>query len=177
MLPKEFQAQLPFMKNGVAQVGILVEDIEQAVEQYWKVCGIGPWRIYTYQKPLIKTMHYRGQPGDYAMKVALATVGPLVIELIEIIGGDNIYQEYVEARGYGLHHLGVVVDDVPAAIAQAEEAGYPVTQDGAGYGQTGDGHFAYLDTEDKLGIIIELMEIPEVRVSPERIYPEEADSQ
>jgi hypothetical protein len=109
------------------------------------------------------------------MRIALAWVNALCIELIEIGGGDSIYREFVAQRGYGLHHLGVVVEDARAAVAQAEGAGFPVIQDGTGYGLEGDGHFAYLDTEAQLGVIVELMELPKMRVPPERIYPPEAD--
>jgi hypothetical protein len=169
--------QLPFLQNGIAQVGILVEDLDQAVENYWKVGGIGPWQIYTYQRPLVKAMHYRGQPADYKMRIALTWIGALCIELIEIVEGPSIYQEFVESRGYGLHHLGVVIEDAETGIAQAEAAGYAVIQDGSGYGLQGDGCYAYLDTEAQLGIIIELMQLPKVRVPPERIYPPQATSE
>jgi hypothetical protein len=175
MLVEKFKAQLPFLQNGIAQIGVLVEDLDRAVENYWKVGGIGPWHIYTYQRPLIKAMHYRGQPANYKMRIALAWVDSLCIELIETIEGDSIYQEFVEKRGYGLHHLGVVVEDAEAVIAQAEAVGVAVIQDGSGYGLQGDGHYAYLDTEAQLGIIIELMQLPKVRVPPERVYPDDAN--
>lgn len=171
MFVEKSGVQLPFMQNGIAQVGILVEAMDQAVENYWKVGSVAPWQIYTYQRPLVKTMHYRGQPADYKMRIGLAWVGALCIELIEPIEGPSIYQEFIESRGYGLHHLGIVVDDAETAIAQAEAAGFAVIQDGSGYGLQGDGHYAYLDTEAQLGIIVELMQLPKVRVPPERIYP------
>jgi hypothetical protein len=61
---------VPFLKNGIDQIALIVEDIDRAVETYWKVFGIGPWHIYTYGKPLIKRMTYRGKPGDFKMRVA-----------------------------------------------------------------------------------------------------------
>jgi hypothetical protein len=57
MVVEKLGAPLPFLQNGIAQVGILVEDLDRAVESYWNVGRIGPWHIYTYQRPLIKTMH------------------------------------------------------------------------------------------------------------------------
>jgi methylmalonyl-CoA/ethylmalonyl-CoA epimerase len=163
--------QLPFLRNGVAQVALVVEDLDRAVEAYWKMFGIGPWHIYTYGKPLVKRMTYRGQPGEYRMRIALSYVGPLRIELIEMLEGDTIYADFVAEHGYGLHHLGVLVEDMEVAIAQANAAGFEVIQDGAGFGLDGDGHYAYLDTEREIGTTIELIQRPRRRVPPERIYP------
>jgi len=166
---------LAFLQNGVAQVGLIVEDLDQAVETYWKSFGIGPWHIYTYGRPLVKRMTYRGQPCEYRMRIALSYVGPLRIELIEMLEGDTVYAEFVREHGYGVHHFGVLVEDMEAAVAQAEAAGLMVMQDGAGFGLDGDGHYAYLDTEDEIGVTIELIQRPKRRVPPERIYPPPED--
>jgi len=166
---------LPFLKDGVAQVALIVEDLDRAVEDYWQLFGIGPWHIYTYGKPLVKRMTYHGEPSEYRMRIALSYLGPLRIELIEMIEGDTVYADFVEEHGYGVHHFGVLVEDVEAAIAEAEAAGLAMTQDGAGFGRDGDGHYAYLDTEDKIGVTIELIERPKGRMPPERVYPPEDD--
>jgi hypothetical protein len=50
-----------------------------------------------------------------------------------------------------------------------------MTMDGAGFGRDGDGHYAYLDTEDQLGVTIELIERPQGRMPPEKVYPSEDD--
>lgn len=39
--------RLPFLRNGIAQVGLVVQDLDRAIECYWKQFGIGPWHIYT----------------------------------------------------------------------------------------------------------------------------------
>jgi len=168
---EEHHDALPFLKNGVAQVGLIVRDLDRAVEMYWQQFGIGPWHLYTYGKPLVKRMTYRGRPSDYKMRVALSWLGPLRIELIQPLEGDTIYAEFIREHGYGVHHLGLLVDDMEAALAQARAAGLTMTQDGAGFGLDGDGHYAYLDTEAMLGVTLELIERPQRRVAPERIYP------
>ena len=162
--------RLPFFDKGIAQVAIIVPDLEAAVEQYWTLFGIGDWHFYTYGKPLVKRMSYQGQPNDYKMRVALSYLGPMRIELIEMVEGDTVYADFVAEHGYGVHHFGVLVEDMEAAIAEAEAAGLTMTQDGAGFGLDGDGHYAYLDTEDKIGVTIELIERPEGRMPPEKVY-------
>jgi len=165
---------LPFLNNGVTQVAILVPDIDRAVESYWTLFGIGPWHIYTYGKPLVREMTYHGEPGEYAMRVALSYLGPTRIELIQPLEGSNVYDDFIAEHGYGVHHFGVLVEDMQEALALARDAGLEMTMDGAGFGLEGDGHYAYLNTEHAIGVTIELIERPRGRITPERVYPPDA---
>jgi methylmalonyl-CoA/ethylmalonyl-CoA epimerase len=165
---------LPFLKEGVAQVGFVVKDLEASVEAYHRLFGIGPWHFYTYGRPLVKRMTRRGKPAEYRMRVALSYLGPLRIELIQPLEGDTVYAEFVRDHGYGLHHFGILVKDMSASLAAAAEAGLAMTMDGAGFGADGDGHYAYLDTEGALGTTLELIERPKGRMPPEKIWPAES---
>jgi hypothetical protein len=161
----------PFPITNIAQICVIVPDLDKAVENYWKTFGIGPWSFYTYGKPLVKRMTRHGRPCEYKMRVALTNVGPMRIELIEPLEGDTVYSEFVETHGYGVHHVGVLTEDMTTALRQAEKAGLEMTQDGAGFGPDDDGHYAYLATEDLIGTTIELIERPRRRNPPEKTYP------
>lgn len=160
-----------FPLKGIAQICIIVPDIEKATAAYWERFGVGPWHFYTYGKPLVKRMTRHGKPAEYKMKVALSYIGEMRIELIEPLEGDTVYSEFVEKHGYGVHHLGVLTGDMEASLEQARDSGIAMTQDGAGFGPDNDGHYAYLDTEELIGTTIELIERPKRRNPPERIYP------
>ena len=162
---------LPFLEKGVAQVGFVVQDLDATVEHWVKMFGIGPWHFYTYGAPLVKRMSYHGRPVEYRMRLALANIGPLRIELIQPLEGDTVYADFVREHGYGVHHFGLLTDDMDASLAQAAEAGLAMTMDGSGFGKDGDGHYAYLDTEAALGTTLELICRPKGRVTPEKIYP------
>ena len=165
--------KLSFLNKGIAQVAILVPNLEAAVENYWKLFGIGDWHFYTYGKPLVQQMTYQGRPAEYKMRVALSYFGPMRVELIEMLEGDTVYADFVREHGYGVHHFGLLVDNMAEALAEAEAAGIRMTMDGAGFGLDGDGHYAYLDTEDKLGVALELIERPKARMKPEKsLYSE-----
>jgi methylmalonyl-CoA epimerase len=166
---------LPFLKNGIAQVAIVVKDLEATVENYWTMFGIGPWHFYTYAKPLVKEMSYRGQPAEYKIRIALSQLGPLRIELIEPLDDRSIHAEFIKEHGYGVHHFGILVEDMQAALEQAGAAGLDMIQDGSGFGLHGDGHYAYLDTEAALGVTLEFIQRPKARVKPEKIYPPERE--
>ena len=161
----------PFPITNIAQICVIVPDLDKAVENYWKIFGIGPWKFYTYGKPLVKRMTRHGQPCEYKMRVALANVGLVRIELIEQLEGDTVYSEFVEKHGYGIHHVGVLTESMPESLKKAQKAGLKMTQDGAGFGPDDDGHYAYLETEDLIGTTIELIERPRRRNPPEKIYP------
>ena len=64
MMEKVPGYNLPFLRNGIAQIAIIVEDLDTAVERYWHVFGVGPWHIYTYGAPLLKSMSYAGEPAQ-----------------------------------------------------------------------------------------------------------------
>jgi catechol 2,3-dioxygenase-like lactoylglutathione lyase family enzyme len=164
---------LPFLKEGIAQVGFVVKDLEASVEAYHRLFGIGPWHFYTYGKPLVKRMTRHGRPTEYRMRVALSWLGPLRIELIQPLEGDTVYEEFIQEHGYGLHHFGILVKDMQAALSAAGDAGLAMTMDGAGFGADGDGHYAYLDTDGALGTTLELIERPKGRLPPEKVWPAE----
>jgi hypothetical protein len=92
------------------------------------------------------------------------------IELIQPLEGSTVYADFIREHGYGVHHFGLLVEDMQEALAEAEAAGLTMTQNGAGFGRDGDGHYAYLDTEEKIGVTIELIERPEGRMPPEKVY-------
>lgn len=167
----ESRGRLAFLDDGVAQIALVVQDLDVAVEQYHRRFGVGPWHFYTYGKPLLKQMSYRGRPAEYRMRLALSYFGPTRIELIELLDGDTVYADFVREHGYGIQHLGVLVEDMDVALADAAEAGLTMTMDGSGFGLDGDGHFAYLDTEADLGFVLELIERPRRRLPPEKIFP------
>ena len=162
---------LPFLDNGITQVALVVKDLDRTVENYWKFFGIGPWHFYTYCRPLVKEMSYYGKPADYKMRIALSYFGPTRIELIKVMEGDTLHKDFIEHHGYGVQHFGLLVEDMDEAIVQANAAGFRVIMDGSGFGPDGDGHYAYLDTEELLGVALELISRPKRRHPPEKIFP------
>lgn len=165
-----------FKLKEINQICLVVKDLDRAMEAYWRNFGIGPWRVYTYGPPLVKDTTYRGRPESYHMRLALASVGNIGLELIQHLDGDTVYKEFLERAGEGVQHLGVIVENLGRAVEQMQQAGFRVIQSGRGYGVHGDGGYAYVDTADELGVVYELIELPSERVEPERIYPPTAQS-
>lgn len=165
--------RLPFLDDGIAQIAFVVEDLDRTVELYHRTFGIGPWHFYTYGKPLVKRMSYHGEPCEYRMRIALSYFGTTRVEFIEVVEGPSVYADFVREHGYGVQHLGVLVDDMETALQEAEAAGFRMIMDGSGFGPDGDGHYAYLDTERDYGFTLELICRPRRRWPPEKVYPPE----
>ena len=164
---------LNFLDNGVTQVAIVVKNLDRTVEKYWETFGIGPWHFYTYKRPLLGMSRYYGKDVDNSLRIALSYFGPTRIELIEVDVGPSLQEDFIRDHGYGVQHLGLLVEDMDAALEEARKKGFRVIQEGSGFGPDGDGHYAYLDTADDFGITYELIERPKGRHTPEKVYPDE----
>jgi methylmalonyl-CoA/ethylmalonyl-CoA epimerase len=163
--------RLSFLDRKVDQIGYVVESVDETVRNYHERFGIGDWKIYTYGPPLLRYMTRHGAPSSYSARIALSYFGESRIELIQNLEGDTVYSEFIQRHGYGVHHLGIYVPDIQAALHEAREAGIEVTMEGAGFGLDGDGHFAYLDTDSLFGTTYELIQRPLRRREPEAVYP------
>lgn len=157
--------------HAINQVCVVVDNLQKTVERYWSVFGIGPWRIWTYGPHIMKEMTYRGRPASFRMKVALASVGPLIYEVIQPLDGESIYTEFLARHGAGMQHLGVFVDNIAEALSVLRGEGYEVVMSGGGHGLHGDGAFAYMGTEGDLAAMFELIQAPSDRRPPEATYP------
>jgi methylmalonyl-CoA/ethylmalonyl-CoA epimerase len=136
---------------AVSQVGIVVRDIEKTAAFYYSTFGIGPFEIVPEVK--FEGVILRGSPTNAKIKVAFAQSGPLQIELIQPLEGENIYTEFLDTKGEGLHHLGFQVDDFDSMLAEFRIKGIePVFWLNLGWMA-----FAYLNTETIGGVMFELL--------------------
>jgi len=142
----------------VEQVGIVVKDVEQAVEYYSAVFGWGPFSISEFE---IKGCLLRGKPSDCRLKLAMAQSGQVEIELIQVLEGETPHSEFLREKGEGLHHLRFSVDDLDGILAAwAKEGIEPVWY----HSMPEIGvSWAYLNTDRIGGTMVELIEMKEVR--------------
>jgi hypothetical protein len=67
------------------------------------------------------------------------------LELMEVIDGPSIYQDWIEERGEGLHHINFLVGDFDAAIGALTHEGFECIQSGK-FGNPEKGcAYAYFD--------------------------------
>ena len=93
--------------------------------------------------------------------------GDAQLELIQPLTGYSIYDEHLERRGEGLHHIKLYHADCAKAVREYAARGYPVLQ----CGKIDDDEHYYLDTEKDFGYIVELGNAGRIRPA-ERRYPQ-----
>jgi methylmalonyl-CoA/ethylmalonyl-CoA epimerase len=142
-------------ERPIAQVGVLVEDLDRALAAHTRVAPREAWAIVEPgSEPRPGVHRYRGAPLSGQARIAFSPGVPQ-IELIQHLRGDSIYSEWLADHGFGLHHLAVDVEDLSDATQRMATAGFGVLQSGVGYGPGGSGGHAYFDTGNTLGYILE----------------------
>ncbi len=152
----------------VSQVAIVVRNLRSSMKRYWEELGVGPWKVWAFGPSNLADMTLHGKPGDYSFKVGMAYVGDVSIELIEPLQGESIFREFLDKKGEGIHHLKCSSQDAERIVEQFKKNGGEVLQSA----KIGDASFHYLDTESKLGFILELATGRALRDRPpDEVYP------
>ncbi len=135
----------------VQQIGIVVEDIDRAIDQYARF-GWAPFQVYEFDN---KGVSLFGRIADCRMKIAFYNSGPVEIELIQVLEGDTPHTRFLAERGEGIQHLRFQVEGLQEILNKlAQHDIKPVF--GHSYPDIGI-DFAYLDTDSNGGVIIELI--------------------
>ena len=107
---------------------------------------------------------YHGAPADFIANISLSYLGDMQLELIQPVRGPNIYSDFLQSSGPGLHHICVEADtvkDFDSALASAAEQGATVPQHGV---MPGGLRFAYLSAPHYGVPFIEIAHVsPEMR--------------
>jgi len=147
-----------FAGRSIDQIAFVVDDLEGALARYSALLPAGEWRVLTFGSEDHERCEYRGRPAEFSCRVALNEQSPQ-LELIQPLTGASTYHDWLNEHREGPHHVGIVVDSVADAVAQAARAGFEVVQSGSGIGPHRDGAWAYIDTSDALGLMVEPIEL------------------
>jgi methylmalonyl-CoA/ethylmalonyl-CoA epimerase len=150
------------------QVSVIVRDLDAAMRTYVHDYGIGPWQVYEFNPRNVSDMRSRGEPVAWSWRLAIAQVGQVQWELVEPLEGDSIYAQFLAENGPGVHHVGVGVASYDDTLAELAGRGQEVLLGGEYNGIT----FAYLSTDDDLGVITEIFSgAPGEDQEPDATYP------
>jgi len=86
----------------------------------WAVRSIDESRSY-FESAL--GLAFRGEETFPDLRVAFFGDGAASVELLEPLDDNSSISTFLEKRGEGLHHLALRVDDVAAALVEAEQHG------------------------------------------------------
>ncbi|MHA1886291.1 MAG: VOC family protein [Promethearchaeota archaeon] len=133
----------------VEQLGFVYKDIKKQAAIMETFFGIQKFNILG---PIEMEITYRGKETKWTVYGGFGRLfNDVEVELIQFENGESIHKEFLDQGREGLHHVRYDVQDLQAVVKKFEEEGIGVLQTGKIVGLT----YAYMDTEDILGIIIE----------------------
>lgn len=138
----------------IAQIGILVNDIDTVSQAYADFFGVEkPQWNWTDPVDVAQT-EYRGASSVARAKLAFFDMGSLQLELIEPDQHPSTWRDHLNEHGEGPHHIAFIIDGMKQKVALMESKNMPLVQKGEYTG----GRYAYMDTFKDLKIMLELLE-------------------
>lgn len=138
----------------VAQVAIIVKDIEARAQAWAGILGLPVPEIRTTDTVDIAKTEYQGQPSTARAKLAFFHLGQVALELIEPIGEPSTWKDQLDAHGDSLHHIAFQIKGMRDKLAFLDSKGISLIQ----RGEYSGGRYAYVDSSAQLGAIVELLE-------------------
>ena len=140
-----------FALPDVSHIGVVTNNLDKTMKEMENLYGLKPFMV---MEPGYVNTYLRGKPAEFKLKSAFYRSGQVVFEVISVLEGDTIYDEWLKEKGEGLHHLGYDVDNIEEWIDYYKGKGIGVLQSGERPGVK----WAYLDTAVYTGMIMELIE-------------------
>jgi len=139
--------------HGLVQAGIVVQDAIRTARGYTDLFGLGPWVFFDL---LLDQMILDDRPLtgiETGVRIAMADLGRLQIELLEPMYGPSTYMSFLKERGEGVHHLSFGrIEDHGRFVEAMTRAGQGIEMQGVWGGAV---TFTYLATQKDLGVILE----------------------
>ena len=87
--------------NKFLHVGVVVRDMEKAIERLESL-GIGPFKTYDFESlpPLKGPLLFRGKPYEGEVKVYVAKIGNIELELFQPVSAESPFKEFLDEKGY-----------------------------------------------------------------------------
>ncbi len=139
------------------QLAWVVDDLEAAVAHWTEVVGVPDFFRMNDLRCDEMGGTYKGQPGTWAISLALGFHGDLQIELIQPLQGPSAYHDFIDAGRSGPHHIGYRVDDAERVGTQLKAQGFEKVQTASIRGLVA----SYYDTTAVTGMYTELIELDE----------------
>ena len=135
----------------VMQIGIVVRDLDAAIQQYVDEYGIGPWQRHEELTPdNARDVRVYGQPAAVWRVAAASTmVGQVMWELIEPLDEESVFAHFLAEKGEGVHHIAVATPRFDETVTAEAERGRELVLSLEFSGVK----LAYLPTDHDLGAI------------------------
>ena len=89
------------------------------------------------------------------LRVLFVRAGPVTFELLEPRSPEHTVAKFLDARGPGLHHVSLEVEDLPQTLARCREAGLRLIDEQPRQGAH-ESQVAFLHPKSLGGVLVEL---------------------
>ena len=127
----------------VDHIGIAVKSIEESLKFWEDAMGI--------------KCHGVEEVAEQKVKTAFLPLGDTEIELLEPTNADSPVAKFIEAKGEGIHHLAIRVENLEEALAELKAKGIRLIDEKPRCG-AGGAKIAFLHPKATGGILLELSE-------------------
>jgi 4-hydroxyphenylpyruvate dioxygenase-like putative hemolysin len=140
----------------ISQIGIVVRDMQRAVEHYQGIFGLGPWTVYDSTPD---KYWFKGKPSHMRLRQGKAMLGGIELELVQPLEGESPFHEFLATQGEGLHHLAFNTEDFDGMVRRFEAAGFQSLLLAEAYVPTYGGtvRACHFDTRAVGGVIFEVV--------------------
>ena len=141
--------------NVVTQIGILVNNIDEAAQAYADLLGVEKPEICITAAPEIASTKYLGKSTLARSKQAFFKVGPNIdIELLEPDHEPSTWRHDLDTYGEGIHHIAFNINGMTKVVDALTQKGFKEIQKGEWIG----GRYSYIDAKETLKLTLELLE-------------------
>ena len=133
------------MRATLDHIGIAVKDLGEALAFYRDALGL--------------EVEAPEEVASQRVRAHLVSTGSSRLELLEPTAPDSPIAKFVDARGPGLHHITLLVDDIRAALAQLKSRGVRLIDEEPRDGAEG-ALVAFVHPSSAHGVLVELKQSP-----------------
>ncbi|TET49212.1 MAG: VOC family protein [Anaerolineales bacterium] len=144
----------PIGSKQITQIGLVVDDVEEAAAAWAALLGVEPPRVVTTDPVEVAHTVFRDEPTPARAKLAFFQLGQVTLELIEPLGEPSTWNDQLVDHGPSLHHIAFEVEGMDERLAALAEHGMVLEQRGDYEG----GRYAYVEGRKRYGAVVELLE-------------------
>jgi catechol 2,3-dioxygenase-like lactoylglutathione lyase family enzyme len=134
----------------ICQIAIVVKDIEKTAKLYAEIFGVPVPRIFSIPPAEEAHTRFRGKATRTRAKLAVFDLGAVVLELTQPDEEPSSWKEFLDRKGEGVHHIGFVVDSLPATLDFLASKGMPERHSGDYPG----GRYVFVESAEQLGVLL-----------------------
>lgn len=131
------------MLKKIDHIGIAVDSLTEAIENYKELFNIAPSFVETVENQRVKTAGF--------------TVGESTVELLQATDNESPIAKFISKKGTGIHHIAYRVENLEKTLSELKEKNIILIDEKPRQGANGK-KIAFIHPKSTGGVLIELCE-------------------